>query len=146
MRNIIKYNDELQWTNEHTSLWKYISHTLSLKGLMLAVCEMEMGTDHYILTQVLLTIAALLSHLGWCCSTVGHWGPKALCLPLALISASCPQLTPTPTDSSHLCPGYIFVWCPPASAVLLLIYTGASLDWQLSWGSICNTTTVLLEG
>ena len=27
------------------------------------------------------------------CSTVGHWGPKALCLPLALISASWPQLT-----------------------------------------------------
>ena len=37
-----------------------------------------------ILTQVLLTIAALLSHLGWSCSTVGHWGLKALCLPLAL--------------------------------------------------------------
>ena len=27
------------------------------------------------------------------CSTVGHWGPKALCLPLALNSASCLQLT-----------------------------------------------------
>ena len=41
------------------------------------------------------TIAALLSHLGWGCSTVGHWGPKALCLPLALNSASCLQLTRT---------------------------------------------------
>ena len=57
--------------------------------------ELETGTDCYILTQVLLTIAALLSHLGWGCSTVGHWGLKALCLPLALTSESCPQLTPT---------------------------------------------------
>ena len=48
-----------------------------------------------ILTKVLLTKAALLSHLGWGCSTVGHWGPKALCLPLALTSASCPQQTQT---------------------------------------------------
>ena len=42
--------------------------------------------------KVLLTIAALLSHLIWGCSTVGHWGPKALCLPLALTLVSCPQL------------------------------------------------------
>ena len=33
----------------------------------------------------------------------------------------------SPTDSSRLCPDYIFVWSPPASAVLPLIYTGASL-------------------
>ena len=52
------------------------------------------------------------------CSTVGHWGPKLLSLPLALNSASCPQLTQTPTEPSHLCPGYIFVWHPPASVVL----------------------------
>ena len=42
------------------------------------------------------------------------------------------QLT-TATKSSRLCPGYIFVWHLPASAVLPLIYTGASLDWR----SIC---------
>ena len=81
----------------------------------------------------------LLPHPAWSSSTVGYWGPKALCLPLALNSASCLQLTPnpTPTDSSLLCPGYIFVWHPPASAVLPLIYTGASLDWRLGRGSIC---------
>ena len=62
----------------------------------------------------------------------------ALCLPLALNSASCPQLAPTPTDSSRLCPGYIFVWRSPASTVLSLIYTGASLDWRPGRGSICN--------
>ena len=30
-----------EWTN--TSLWKYISHTLFSKGLMLAVCERRVG-------------------------------------------------------------------------------------------------------
>ena len=29
------------------------------------------------------------------CSTVGHWGPKTLCLSLVLNSVSCLQLTPT---------------------------------------------------
>ena len=105
----------------------------------------ETGTDCYTMTQVLLTIAALLSHLGWGCSTVSHSGPKVLCLPLALNSASCLQLTPTPTDSSRLCPGYIFVWRPPASAVLPLICTGASLDWRLSRGSICYIRTLITQ-
>ena len=139
MHNIIKYNDDFnEWMN--TLLYKNISLTLYSQKGWCWLCvrgELETGTDCHILTQVLQTIAALLSHLGWCCSTVGHWGPKALCLPLALTSASCPQLTPTPTDSSCLCPGYIFVWRPPASADLPLIYTGASLDWRLVRGSIC---------
>ena len=33
------------------------------------------------------------------CSTMGHWGPKALGLPLALNSTSCLQLTPTATGT-----------------------------------------------
>ena len=110
---------------------KYFSHTFLSKGLMLVVCERWVGDRNRLLywPKDLLTIEVLLSQLG--CSTVGLWGPKTLCLPLALNSASCPQLTPTPTDSSRLCPGYIFVWHPPASAD---IYTGASLDWRLVEG------------
>ena len=46
--------------------------------------EPETGTDCYI------DPAVLHSHLGWGCSTVVHWGPKALCL--ALNSAYCLQL------------------------------------------------------
>ena len=36
---------------------------------------------------------------------------------LALTLASCPQLTPTATDclKPSVAPGYIIVWCPPAS-------------------------------
>ena len=122
-----------------TLLYKNISLTLySRKGDV--SCVWEVSGDKVGLLfwpKVLLTIADLLSRLGWGCSTVGHWGPKALCLPLALNSASCPQLTPTPTDSSRLCPGYIFVWRTPASSVVPLIYTCASLDLWLGRGSIC---------
>ena len=135
MWTIIKHNDDF---NEQTNtlLYKNISLTLySWKGWcwLCVRGELETGTDCYILTQVLLTIAALLSHLGWGCSTVGHWGPKALCLPLTLTSASCCQLT--------WAPGYIIISRPPASAVLPLIYTGVSLDWWLGRGSICYSST-----
>ena len=83
--------------------------------------ELETGTDCYILTQSSSdhSSTSFSSWLG--CSTVGHWGPKALCLPLALIPASCPQLTPTATGTDSNClkpsvaPGYIFVWHTPAS-------------------------------
>ena len=47
----------------------------------------------------------------------------------------------SPTGSSWLelplAPGYRNVLHPPASTVLPLIYTGASLDWWLGRGSIC---------
>ena len=51
-----KHNDELQWTNEHTSLKKkYTSNTLFLKGLRKGWCwlcvrgELETGIDCHIL-------------------------------------------------------------------------------------------------
>ena len=98
--NIIKDNHGYDdFNNERTHFFiKNISLTLySWKGDV--GCEWEMSWRRgqtAILTQVLLaTIAALLPRLGWSCSTVGHWGPKALCLPLALTSASCLQLTRT---------------------------------------------------
>ena len=90
--------------------------------------ELATGTDCYI------DPAVLLSHLGWVAQPWVTEGPKALCLPLALTSASCLQLTPTAPA-----PVYNIVSWPPASAVLPLIYTGASLDWQLGRGSVYNT-------
>ena len=55
---------------------------------------------------------------------------------MVLTSASCPQM-----PRAARAPGYIIFYRPPASAVLLLIYTGASLDWRLGRGSVYNTTT-----
>ena len=58
--NIIKDNDELQWTNEYTSLLKYISHTLFSKGLMFLWCVRDRWRQGQtaILTQLLLLIIA----------------------------------------------------------------------------------------
>ena len=91
--------------NERTNtlLYKNISLTLCYRKGWYWLCvrgELETRTGGYILTKVLLTIAALLSHLGLGCSTICHWEPKALCLPLALTSASYPQLTPNARTSS----------------------------------------------
>ena len=71
----------------------YLSHFI-LERVMFLVCERWAGDGDRLLywPQVLLTIAALLPHLGWGCSTVGHWGSQALCLLLALTLASCLQL------------------------------------------------------
>ena len=47
----------------------------------------------------------ILSHLGWGHSTMVTEGPKPLCLPLALNSASCP-----PTDSNWLKPSVSWLY------------------------------------
>ena len=68
-------------TNEYTSLQKYKSLTLYFRkgDVLLCVRDEWRQGQTVILTQVLLlTIAALLSHLGWSCSIVGHSGPSPL--------------------------------------------------------------------
>ena len=74
----------------------YLSHFI-LERSMFLVCErwVETRPDCYFDPSSSSPIAALLSQLGWGCSTVGHWGPKTLCLQLVLTSASCLQLTRT---------------------------------------------------
>ena len=68
-------------TNEYTSFQKYKSLTFYFRKGDVLLCvrdEWRQGPTA-ILTQVLLlSIAALLSHFGWGCSTVGHWGPSPL--------------------------------------------------------------------
>ena len=102
------------------------------------------------------------------CSTVGRWGPKPSVWswfslrghPISNCdwNSNCLKLNwPKPS----VAPGYIIVWRPPASCghtylhqiqphpqleVIFrylrpdapVIYTGASLDWRLGGGSICN--------
>ena len=83
--------------NERTHFFiKNISHTLYSQKGWCWLWEVSEDKDGLLFwPKVFLTIAALLPHRGWGCSTMGHWGLKALCLPLALNSASCLQLTPT---------------------------------------------------
>ena len=142
MRNIIKHNIRTSM-NERTHFFIkiYLSHFILERIDVGCVWEMSWKRRQTAILTPSSSGHSSTSSSSWLgCSTVGHWGPKALCRPLALNSAPCPQLTPTATDSSRLCPGYIFVWRPPASAVLPLIYTGASLDWRFGRGSICYTS------
>ena len=83
----------------------YLSHFILERVDVGCVWEMSCrrGQTATYWPKVLLTIASLLSRLNWGCSTVGYWGPKALCLPLTLNSAYCLQLTPR-------APGYIIVY------------------------------------
>ena len=131
---------ELQWTNERTYFFIkiYLSHFILERVDVGCVWEVSWrrGQTATYLPQVILAIAALLSHLGWGCSTVGHWGSKA--------GSHAGILSPTDSNSNwnwlkpSVAPGYIIVSCPPASAVSPLIYTGASLYWRLGRGSIYN--------
>ena len=86
--------------NEQTNtlLYKNISLTIYFrKGDVGCFWEMSWRWGQ----TVILTQSSSSDHSStsssscWGCSTVGHWGPKALCLPLVLNSASCPQLTQT---------------------------------------------------
>ena len=57
------------------------------------------GTDCYILRQSSSDHSSTSSAFWLGCSTMRHLGPKALCLPLVLTTAACPQLTPTATGT-----------------------------------------------
>ena len=98
-RNIVNNNDELQWTNEHTIKINIYLSLYSRKGWcwLCVRGELETGTDCYILTPSSSDHNSTSFAFWLGCSTVGHRGPKALCLLLALNSASCPQLIPTAT-------------------------------------------------
>ena len=125
----------------NTLLYKNISLTLySRKGDVSCVWEVSWRQGQTATLTPSSSDHSNTSFSSCCCySTVGHWEPKALYLPLALNSASCPQLTPT--DSNRLGHLVIFVWLPPASAVLPIIHTCASLNWRLDRASICYTSS-----
>ena len=102
---IVNNNDDF---NERTNTLLYkniISHTLFSKGLILVVCERRVGDGDRLLywpsSSFDHSSTSFSSWLG--CSPVGHRGPKALSLPLALNSASCPQLAPTATGTDPSC-------------------------------------------
>ena len=163
-------------TNEQISLEKYTSHTLFLKGLRMGWCwlcvrgELETGTDCHILIPSSSDYSSTSSFC-WAAQP-GSWGPKpsvwswfSFCGQLWLELNSNSNWTLPALNSNKLkpsvAPGFIIVWCPPASCGHLhwiqpcpqvkvipwylrldapVIYTGASLNWQLGRGPICYTT------
>ena len=148
--NIANFN-----ARSKTLLYKNISLTLYSRKGWSWLCvrgELETGTDCYILTPSYSDHSSNSSSSWLGYSTVGHWGPKALCLPLAFNSASRPQLTPTPTGTDwnwptpSVAPGYIIVYVHLLPLFLCLFtcmyILCTSLDWRLGRGSIHNNGTV----
>ena len=152
-------------TNEHTSLEKYISHTLFetvAKGLCVrGELETEQTATYW--PPVPLSLAALLSRSAGLLN-LGSWGPIALCSVLVLSTAYYLQLDwlqltelvygiglyncfrPPASCGRHICTQFnpstvkVIPWyLQPAAPD---IYTGAFLIWQLGWGSICYKISI----
>ena len=106
--------------NERTNTLLYkniISHTLFLKRWcwLWVRYELETGIDCYIDPKFFFDHSSTSSSSWLGCSTVGYWGPKALCLPLILNSASCLQLTRTaPGTWLYYCLTYTCFRCSSA--------------------------------
>ena len=80
-----------------------IPHALFSRGLMFLSCvreEWRQGQTVILTQLLLLTIAALLPHLGWSCSTVGCWGPQPWICKLALTLAF---RSPTNSTAASTC-------------------------------------------
>ena len=157
-------------------LEKYTSHTLFSKGLWKGWCwlcvrgELEMERDCHILTPSSSDHSSSSSSFCWAAQlSVLRAQASYLQLELQLqleLTYWLPKLS--------VAPGYIIVWCPPAScgnthlhriqpclqvkvifrhprlvapvSALPLIYTGASLDWRLGRRLICNTSAFDFSG
>ena len=147
--NIDNNNDDF---NERTNtlLYKNISPTLySRKGWcwLCVTCELETGTDCYILTQSssdhsstsssswlgLLNRGSLRAASPQSASWFSHWH---------LVPQLTPTLTGTDWPKPSVAPDYIIFSRIPASAVPPLIYTCASLNWRLGWESIYNSNNI----
>ena len=90
---------------KNTHLYKNIRLTLySRKGWCLLCVRggLETGTDCYILTPSSSDHNSTSFAFWLGCSTVGHWGSKALSLQAVLTLASCPQLIPNVTGTDWL--------------------------------------------
>ena len=102
---------------------------------MFVVCEkwVETRTDCYIDPSSSSTIAALLSHLGWVAQPWVTEGSKALSLQAG---SHFGILSPTDLNCQGTWLHYFLM--PTCFCCFPLVYTGASLDWRLGWGSMCN--------
>ena len=114
--------------NERTHFFIKInlSHFILERGCFLCVRgESETGTDCY--------IATLLSHSGWATQPWVIEGPRSL----SGAGFHSPGIL-SPTDSSRLCPGFIFVCRPPASAYLYRCIDGSVEGQYIAESPWCN--------
>ena len=131
--NIIKHIFTNFNERTNTLLYKniYLSHFILDVSV---VCErwVEQGQTAILIQLLLLTIAALLPHLGWDCSTGGHWGPQPSVCKLALTLGF---LSLTNLIAAGTCL-YSFI-TPTCFRFFLRLFTQVHLsDWRLGPGSI----------
>ena len=142
-------------TNEHTSLEKYTSHTL-FKRVAKGLCVRgELETEQTATYWPPSSSDYSSTSFSFC------WAAQ-----LGVLRFSLPRTATNWLQLTQLsvAPGYIIVWHPPASCErgictefnpstvkvipwylrpdAPVIYTGASLNWQLGRGSICNSTSL----
>ena len=125
----------------NTLLYKNISLTLYSQRVDVGLCERWVGDrDRLLHIDPSSSDHSSTSFSSWL-GLLNH-GSLRTQSPLSAAGSHFGILSPT--DSNWLkppwAPGYIIVSRLPSSTVLPLIYTGASLDWQLSQGSICYGT------
>ena len=113
--NIVNNNDERTQFFRKT----YLSHFIrnGCKRVMKGLCvrgELETEQTATYWPPVPLPLAALLSHSAGLLNR-GSWGSIALCWVLVLPTASYLQLDWLQLTELPVAPGYIIVWCPPAS-------------------------------
>ena len=144
MRNIIKHDirtsmNERMNERTNTLLYRNISLTLySRKGDVCCVWEMSWRRRQTaILTQFSCDHSSTSSS-----SWLGLLNRGSLRAQRPLSAAGSHFGILSPTDSNRLCTWLYYCLRPPASAVLPLIYTGASLDWRLGRGSIYNNNYI----
>ena len=132
--NIVNNNDDFNERKNTLLFKKFISHTSFSKGLMLVACERWVGDGDRLLHIDPSSSDHSSTYFSSWMGLLNHGSLRAQS-PLSAAGSHFGILSPT--DSSRLCPGYIIFFRPLASALLPLIYTGASLDWRLGRGSIC---------
>ena len=131
--NIIKDNDELQWTNERTHFFRkiFISHTLFSMFLWCVRDEWRQGQTAILTLLLLLTIVALLPHLALGCSPRGRWEPQPSVYKLALTVAF---LSPTNSTAAGTCL-YSFITATCFRFFFRLFTQVHLLIWYLGEGS-----------
>ena len=127
-------------TNEYTSLYKSLTLYFR-KGYVCCVWEMSGDKERLLYWSKFFLDHSSTSFASWL-GLLNHGLLRAQS-PLSAAGSHFGNLSPT--DSNRPGTWLYYFLRPPASAVLPLIYIGASLDWRLGRWSIYNTTTILLN-
>ena len=140
-------------TNEQTSLEKYTSHTLFLKGLRKGWCwlcvrdELETRIDCYILTQSSSDHSNTSSSFCWAAQP-GSWGTKPTVwrwLPLRHLVSNCDWNSNCDCNSNWTLPASNPNWLKPSVAPGYIIFL-PSTCFLLAYGSAPNSTTSTGQG